>query len=51
VERSGLSAFEVVSKVVVERRSIRACTHEVLSREVIKRVLEVARWSPSGDCS
>ena len=45
---SGPSSFEAVSKVVVERRSIRAYSSKMPPKEVIEKVLEVARWSPSG---
>lgn len=40
--------FEVVAEVVKSRRTIREYTDEPVPREVVEKILDIARWSPSG---
>lgn len=40
--------FETVAEVVKKRRTIREFTDEPVPREVVERILDIARWSPSG---
>lgn len=37
-----------ISEAIKKRRSVRAFTGEKVSQELIERVLETARWAPSG---
>ncbi|MEM4005619.1 MAG: nitroreductase family protein, partial [Desulfurococcaceae archaeon] len=41
--------FDAVAKVVRERRSIREYMDEQPPKEVIEEILDLARWSPSGN--
>jgi len=45
---SASSKFEVMAEVVKTRRTVREYTDEVVSREILERILDIARWSPSG---
>lgn len=45
---SSSSLFEAVARVVMERRSVRDYANEPPSKDVIRKVLDLARWSPSG---
>lgn len=40
--------FEVVAEVVKGRRTIREYTDEAPPKDVVERILDLARWSPSG---
>lgn len=42
------SKFKTVTEVIKTRRTIREYTEETVPREIIEKILDVARWSPSG---
>lgn len=43
-----MSEAEVLERIIRERRSIRAFRPDLVPRQVIEELLEVARWAPSG---
>lgn len=40
--------FDVIMKVIKDRRSIRKFTDQTVSKEDILKILEAGRWAPSG---
>jgi nitroreductase len=44
----GSSRFEIVAEVVKTRRTIREFTDDMVPKEIVEKILDLARWSPSG---
>lgn len=42
------SSFGVLAEIVKARRTIREYTDEPVPREIVEKILDLARWSPSG---
>jgi nitroreductase len=42
------SVFEVLANVIMSRRTIREFTDDEVPREAIRKILDVARWGPTG---